>query len=464
MKTFKKIMKWIGIVLGGLILLVLVVRIILDIVFSIQLRDTLRDLKAQGVPLTAAEIAPPPVPDADNAALPLQEAMELMPTRRSTNSGALKSLTDFIETNQIPGKVGTDIAGWTEAQREEGTELIQSEEVKNWYALLAQAANRPRYNNNLDYSQKYNPQLSNYRKYRMMIRVLTIKIGLESQSGNIVAALGTILTGLKINNKLIEEPLLLTHLVRVACDQILIEELERIADTTDIPANNIRSLITELSLLTAIPPWNKIIYVEMFYGMRAYDELKHASGKELVDLYSLSFDIPSAPALLLRLVMPVIRPIYKKDQVIYLTLLPKVERYFEQPYYQVAESLQQEPLTKQIPRYALMTQLCLPTFEKLSERFAIHELAVEVCRVGLALKLFKQKAGAYPKTLEQLAPEFLESIPVDPFTGKSLVYRKDGDGFLLYSLGPNLKDDGGKARNIVDFQSTDYDIVWKCGK
>ena len=459
MKTFKTIIKWIGIVLGGLILLVLVVRIILDIVFSIQLRDTLRDLKAQGVPLTAAEIAPPPVPDADNAALPIQEAMELMPKWTSTNSGALKSLTDFIETNQIPGKVGTDIAGWTEAQREEGTELIQSEEVKDWYALLVQAANRPRYNNNLDYSQGLGMMTPNLSNYRMMFRILGVKTGFEAKSKNMDIALDTILIGLTINNKLNAEPTLITQLVRIACDNLLIGTLERMADAADLPSDEMRSLAAELSLRTNMTSWVKAMERERFEGMWTFDYISRASIKE-ISIFTSQFENTCAQYV----GVPIIRSIIKKDEIIYLRLLSKVQRSFELPYYQIADVIKAAPIEQQIPRYAIITRIILPSLEKVRETAARHQAEVEVCRVGLALKLFKQQAGVYPDTLDALAPEFLKFIPVDPFTGKSLVYRKDGDGFLLYSLGPNLKDDGGKARVPADYQSKDYDIVWKCGK
>jgi hypothetical protein len=35
-------------------------------------------------------------------------------------------------------------------------------------------------------------------------------------------------------------------------------------------------------------------------------------------------------------------------------------------------------------------------------------------------------------------------MPVDPFTGKAYRYKPVADGFLLYSVGGDLEDDGGK--------------------
>ncbi len=47
---------------------------------------------------------------------------------------------------------------------------------------------------------------------------------------------------------------------------------------------------------------------------------------------------------------------------------------------------------------------------------------------------------------------------VDPFTGKSFVYRREGDGFIVYSLGVNRTDDGG----VEDEKDRDKgDIVWR---
>jgi hypothetical protein len=35
-------------------------------------------------------------------------------------------------------------------------------------------------------------------------------------------------------------------------------------------------------------------------------------------------------------------------------------------------------------------------------------------------------------------------MPIDPFSGRPLIYRPDGEGYQLYSIGPDGKDDGGQ--------------------
>jgi hypothetical protein len=63
----------------------------------------------------------------------------------------------------------------------------------------------------------------------------------------------------------------------------------------------------------------------------------------------------------------------------------------------------------------------------------------------LALQAYKCEHGAYPASLSDLVPTYLTRVPDDPFSNhQPLVYRLTGSNYLLYSIGPDAKDDGGK--------------------
>jgi len=65
-------------------------------------------------------------------------------------------------------------------------------------------------------------------------------------------------------------------------------------------------------------------------------------------------------------------------------------------------------------------------------------------RIAFALAAYRNQHGAYPKTLDQLAPRFLKQVAADGFSGKPLVYRPNNKGYLLYSVGRNGKDEDGR--------------------
>ena len=79
---------------------------------------------------------------------------------------------------------------------------------------------------------------------------------------------------------------------------------------------------------------------------------------------------------------------------------------------------------------------------------------LRVARTGLALLQHKQNRDAFPDTLEALK---LSDI-IDPYSTESLRYKAQGQDFILYSIGPDKKDNGGSPREKK--QKNDWDIVW----
>jgi len=78
------------------------------------------------------------------------------------------------------------------------------------------------------------------------------------------------------------------------------------------------------------------------------------------------------------------------------------------------------------------------------------EAHVRLIMVELALRCFKSEQGNPPKGLDQLVPHHLQAVPKDPFSGRPLIYRPQGTNWLLYSVGQDRVDDGGKpvARSV----------------
>jgi hypothetical protein len=65
-------------------------------------------------------------------------------------------------------------------------------------------------------------------------------------------------------------------------------------------------------------------------------------------------------------------------------------------------------------------------------------------RVLLAMKAFKLDKGRLPERLEELAPAYLDSVPIDDFDGKPLRYNPVKK--IIYTVGKDLKDDGGMTK------------------
>lgn len=79
----------------------------------------------------------------------------------------------------------------------------------------------------------------------------------------------------------------------------------------------------------------------------------------------------------------------------------------------------------------------------LAKRKCEAEFPVAATKVFLALKMYKNDKGDLPVALDELAPQYLQVIPQDPFDGKSMKYSKENK--LIYGVGMDGVDAGGSG-------------------
>jgi len=71
-------------------------------------------------------------------------------------------------------------------------------------------------------------------------------------------------------------------------------------------------------------------------------------------------------------------------------------------------------------------------------------LTLQMAQVALALAAYRGDHGSYPDGLAQLVPEYLDEVPRDLFADGELRYERDGEDYVLYSVGPNGQDEEGR--------------------
>lgn len=70
-------------------------------------------------------------------------------------------------------------------------------------------------------------------------------------------------------------------------------------------------------------------------------------------------------------------------------------------------------------------------------RLAASEKArTRLTRIGFALAAYHLESGGYPKSLAELCPKYLQTIPRNPLTGKPPVYARTTSGYTLSSPDP----------------------------
>ena len=108
----------------------------------------------------------------------------------------------------------------------------------------------------------------------------------------------------------------------------------------------------------------------------------------------------------------------------------------------------------------MVSQMGVPNFSKASQTGLRYETRRELTIAALAVERHRRKHGRLPARLADLVPEFVSAGPLDWMDGNPLRYRVNADGtFTLWSIGENLKDDGGDGSDAVP--ATRMGDIWE---
>ncbi len=99
-----------------------------------------------------------------------------------------------------------------------------------------------------------------------------------------------------------------------------------------------------------------------------------------------------------------------------------------------------------LPPVDFLTGDLEPVFTRARWNDARAETGASLVMTALALRAYQLEKGAFPEKLTQLVPNYLQAVPADAFgAGEGLRYKKQGSTYVLWSVGPDTVDDGGKA-------------------
>jgi hypothetical protein len=78
---------------------------------------------------------------------------------------------------------------------------------------------------------------------------------------------------------------------------------------------------------------------------------------------------------------------------------------------------------------------------------------------AIALEIHHRRHGQWPRSLEELVPDLLPAVPPDRFDGQPLRYRLIEGAPVLYSVGTDRDDDGGRPALWKQAGRPDYDAA-----
>jgi len=124
----------------------------------------------------------------------------------------------------------------------------------------------------------------------------------------------------------------------------------------------------------------------------------------------------------------------------YLDLMADVQRLAMKPFY---ESHDEVAALQGKYGNNMFASILTPAFGKAFTNLGIAEADDGCAKVGVAMARYRLDNGKLPGRLADLTPRYLDEVPIDPFDGKPLRLVTKGDERIVYSIGPDLTDNGG---------------------
>jgi hypothetical protein len=307
--------------------------------------------------------------------------------------------------------------------------------------------------------------------------MLQLRAIAELQLGQTEKALDNIKLALRLIDSIHTEPILISHLVRIAMVNITLQPIwEGLAEHKWSEAQLIE-LDSELAKLDFLPDYGTALRGEMVlcqvgiidYLRRHPEQISNMSGDgdstRPAPAASISYLIPSGwfyqnQLRCARLMVQQYLPLANLEHRI---ISPASTRHAS-----AADVLE----FRHVSPYNRLEALLLPAFGAAARKFAYAQESVDLAQAAIALERYRLAHGEYPESLDALAPQCIAKLPHDIINGQPLHYRRDPPSpssgaasgqFVLYSVGWNETDGGGELAltqsGSVDIQKGDW--VWQ---
>jgi len=270
-----------------------------------------------------------------------------------------------------------------------------------------------------------------------------------AQAGKDEEAVAALIAAGKVADSLQEEPTLISQLVRYAAWAIVCSRIERVLNLKQLNEEQLARL--QQSLASADNPGclARGLGGETASGHAFFTVLKEQrsllSGGYLNNAAGTT-QSKSADNLKYGLMTGILKVtgIYAKDRAFYLDSMATNLTIAEQPYPERFKGYQKSAGIVAPGRFMIFSRMLLPALAKAGLRDADHTARVRVAQTALAVERFRRaNSNSPPAELNQLTPAFLSAVPLDPFNGQPLLFKRAGEGYVVYSVGSDGHDNGG---------------------
>ncbi|MCK5269137.1 MAG: hypothetical protein KAJ46_00075 [Sedimentisphaerales bacterium] len=427
---WRRILRGMGITAAVLIAVVVLVWSIWNYTATKSLRNELAKIRAAGEPLTFKELKEglPEIDEEENAGRYYAAAMELQ-----MRKAFLEVSDEFYEYFHAPDDKKDETV-----LEKVGKALEANREVLE---LLDRAANMPQHD--LDCGIEYGMAACIRRlgHIRSLARMLSMRCEYLIINGDFDGAVNSIISALRMAGSQKRQPLIVVHLTQRFCVVLACSDIRYVLENSR-PSEAVLTKLQQVLLEHDQPQaLVRVMMAERVYANSLRinvmpDDIK----QQLLEDGSMVNLQGGWPVNIGR--SPVVRQMaagYLRDMAGFIEVVRK-------PWPEIYHASKKYASKNK----SLFGRLCSPAWEKTVVQHGSCLALVRWARAAIAVRRYQIDNGKVPDTLQDLVPKYINAVPQDPFSGREMLYKHDQDGYVIYSVGENLKDDGGETEQRED--------------
>lgn len=271
-------------------------------------------------------------------------------------------------------------------------------------------------------------------KARWLTRILCLKARACASAASPDEAIADLLKALRLGVKLQRGGIFIHCFTGLGCQQMAFEALIPMVAEGQVSGVGLRDLLAALGdVEKQVIPLREAIAFDYHVQGPAAKKLDAETFWELLGGSADSFlplDVPEADDTVPEFVERYLPALREYDAtLVWLSL---------HPYYEIRDQIPAPP--EGLPPSDSM--VLAPTPDGVLRRQAATLAWWRAARTAIHLALFRNNGGEYPQSLDELQGLTAEQLQ-DPFSGQGLIYRRQDQSYVLYSVGNDGQDNGG---------------------
>ena len=442
----------------ALFIVVFVIHGVAAMVIGRRFAADIAAIKAKGDPVTMAALAGNLVPKEQNGAVVYAKVFKMLYTEPANKDveileHLIMKETDSLEQQYVSDRVRNIPDLWSASR-------LAAQRLEVVVPLVKEAQARPKCKFPVNWEAGTAAILPHYSGLRKLTRVLSAQAVVDAIDGKMAGAFHKIELALKTARAAKDDPILISTLVTASSTRIANNYLRKVLEYGTPDESQARKLYGMLSDMGLRQEFVNAMKGERAMGMWCFNLARKQGMMALGE--STSRNKPSAGIgrFVIRSASYAWHPVLYADGRCYLKQMAKSINDSTKSY-RLSDLRQLEIEQRSVPRYAVITNILFPVYSRASAAVDGALADTSLTQILVAAQVYKAEIGHYPESINELRAKVRYSIPLDPFSGRDFMYKRTPQGFQVYSIGWNLKDDGGMVPKHDDPNFGDIVLNWK---